>query len=58
MSTYIKLKNNNFLLAKNTGLMCGVHVCSYVLVLEDAREVGEVVRKCDGRNSEAENDCQ
>lgn len=45
-------------MSKNTVLMCGVHVCSYVLVLEDAREVGEVARKCDDRNSEAENDFQ
>ena len=35
--------------------MCGVHVCSYALVLEGAREVGEVVKMSDDRNSEAGN---
>lgn len=44
-----------FFVPKITVLMCGVHVCSYALVLEDAREVGEVVKMFDDRNSEAEN---
>ena len=44
-----------FFVAKITVLMCGVHVCSCALVLEDAREVGEVVKMFDDRNSEAGN---
>ena len=35
--------------------MCVVHVYGYILVLEDAREVDEVAKTYDERNSEAKN---